>query len=76
MTAARSASPAGDPSQPMDRSKFPTPREGFVVAYFLAVSDKRRSTKFYTNVLGGELIRVAGETSPHPRTVLPNCIVT
>ena len=53
-----SDSPAGGA---LSRSKLPAPQEGFVVTFFLAVSDKRKSTDFYTKVMGGELVRDAGE---------------
>lgn len=45
----------------MKRSEFPAPREGFVVAHFITVSDKHRSTRFYTDVLSGSLVRDGGE---------------
>jgi catechol 2,3-dioxygenase-like lactoylglutathione lyase family enzyme len=45
----------------MIRSDFPAPQEGFVVAHFITVEDKRVSTKFYTEVLPGSLVRVGGD---------------
>lgn len=45
----------------MKRSEFPAPREGFVVAHFITVSDKRRSTTFYTDVMRGSLVRDGGD---------------
>jgi catechol 2,3-dioxygenase-like lactoylglutathione lyase family enzyme len=58
MTTSGSDSPTGGP---LSRSKFPAPQEGFVVTFFLAVSDKRKSTDFYTKVMGGELVHDAGD---------------
>jgi catechol 2,3-dioxygenase-like lactoylglutathione lyase family enzyme len=34
---------------------------GFVVTFLLTVIDKQRSTKFYTDILGGELVLDRGE---------------
>lgn len=49
-------------SQPeIDRSKLPFPEQGFVVAFLLTVTDKQRSTEFYTDILGGELIIDRGD---------------
>jgi lactoylglutathione lyase len=59
MTTPGSNSPTGGP---LNTSKLPAPREGFVVTLFLAVSDKRKSTDFYTKVMGGELVHDAGDT--------------
>lgn len=36
--------------------KFPTPETGFVVTHFLTVSDIKRSARFYSDVLGGEIV--------------------
>ena len=45
-------------SQPeIDRSKLPFPRQGFVVTFLLTVTDKQRSTKFYTEILGMTVYR-------------------
>jgi catechol 2,3-dioxygenase-like lactoylglutathione lyase family enzyme len=44
-----------------DRSKLPFPEQGFVVTFLLTVTDKQRSTKFYTDILGGELVIDRGE---------------
>ena len=38
------------------------PKEGFVDMHFLAVSDIARSTRFYTEVLGGSVIRDGAPT--------------
>jgi lactoylglutathione lyase len=59
MTTSGADAPTGGPP---NRSKLPAPREGFVVTFFLAVSDKRKSTDFYTKVMGGELVHDAGDT--------------
>jgi predicted enzyme related to lactoylglutathione lyase len=37
--------------------KMPTPETGFVLTHFLTVSDVKRSAQFYSNVLGGEIVR-------------------
>jgi predicted enzyme related to lactoylglutathione lyase len=34
-----------------------TPKEGFVLTHFLAVSDIRRSAEFYLQIFGGKVIR-------------------
>jgi catechol 2,3-dioxygenase-like lactoylglutathione lyase family enzyme len=36
--------------------KFPTPEMGFVLTHFLTVSDIKRSARFYSDVLGGEIV--------------------
>lgn len=35
---------------------MPLPETGFVVAHFITVSDVKRSARFYTEVLGGEVV--------------------
>ena len=44
------------PSQ-LDASGFPAPSEGFIVTQLLIVADQDRSRDFYSNVLGGKVIR-------------------
>jgi lactoylglutathione lyase len=34
-----------------------TPKEGFILAYFLTVADVKRSAEFYLRILGGKVIR-------------------
>src|SRR5712671_4879082 len=41
---------------PMDRSDFPAPEEGFVITYFLVVSDQDRSREFYKKVFDGKVL--------------------
>ena len=41
---------------------FPAPTEGFVLTHFIVVSDVERSARFYSDVLGGEVV-MAGEPS-------------
>lgn len=41
--------------------EFPAPREGIRLTHFIVVADVARSCRFYTEVLGGELVR---EESP------------
>lgn len=41
------------------------PLQGFTVAHFLTVSDVERSTQFYKNVFGGEVVR-KGDQSGAP----------
>jgi catechol 2,3-dioxygenase-like lactoylglutathione lyase family enzyme len=43
-------------------AEFPAPREGFVLTHFIVVSDVERSRRFYSEVLGGEVV-MAGEPS-------------
>ncbi len=38
-------------------AEFPAPTNGFVVAHFIVVSDVERSRRFYTEVLGAEIVR-------------------
>jgi catechol 2,3-dioxygenase-like lactoylglutathione lyase family enzyme len=38
-------------------AEFPAPKEGFVLTHFIVSNDVRRSRRFYTDVLGGELVR-------------------
>lgn len=35
---------------------FPVPREGIVLTHFIVTSDVGRSRRFYTDVLGGEVV--------------------
>jgi catechol 2,3-dioxygenase-like lactoylglutathione lyase family enzyme len=41
---------------------FPAPKEGILVTYFVVSNDIKRSRRFYTEVLGGELV-LDGEPS-------------
>lgn len=41
----------------LDASGFPAPSEGFIVTHLLIVADQDRSRDFYSNVLGGQVIR-------------------
>ena len=43
-------------------AEFPAPTEGFVLTHFIVVDDVERSARFYTDVLGGELL-MEGEPS-------------
>jgi catechol 2,3-dioxygenase-like lactoylglutathione lyase family enzyme len=43
-------------------AEFPAPREGFVLTHFIVSNDVGRSRRFYTEVLGGELV-LEGEPS-------------
>ncbi len=43
-------------------AEFPAPTEGFVLTHFIVVEDVERSARFYTDVLGGELL-LEGEPS-------------
>ena len=40
----------------MDLPDTPVPQHGFFVTHFLTVSDQAKSRKFYTEVLGGEVV--------------------
>jgi len=42
--------------------EFPAPKEGIVLTHFIVSKDVERSRRFYTDVLGGELVR-EGEPS-------------
>jgi len=37
----------------MNPNDFPAPREGFVLTYFLVVSDQDRSRRFYQTIFDG-----------------------
>ena len=37
-------------------AEFPAPKEGIVLTHFIVSSDIERSRRFYTDVLGGELV--------------------
>ena len=41
----------------LDAKGFPAPAEGFIVTHLLIVADQDRSRDFYSNVLGGQVIR-------------------
>jgi catechol 2,3-dioxygenase-like lactoylglutathione lyase family enzyme len=43
-------------------AEFPAPRQGIVLTHFIVSNDVERSRSFYTEVLGGELVR-EGEPS-------------
>ncbi|HUA49666.1 MAG TPA: VOC family protein [Solirubrobacteraceae bacterium] len=43
-------------------AELPAPTEGFVLTHFIVVSDVERSVRFYSDVLGGEVV-MAGEPS-------------
>jgi catechol 2,3-dioxygenase-like lactoylglutathione lyase family enzyme len=43
-------------------AEFPAPREGFVLTHFIVSADVERSRRFYSEVLGGEVV-MAGEPS-------------
>jgi catechol 2,3-dioxygenase-like lactoylglutathione lyase family enzyme len=43
-------------------AEFPAPTEGIVLTHFIVSDDVERSRRFYTEVLGGEIVR-AGEPS-------------
>jgi len=38
-------------------AEFPAPQEGIVLTHFIVASDVERSRRFYTDVLGGEVLR-------------------
>jgi len=40
----------------MDPSDFPAPKEGFVITYFLVVSDQDRSREFYKTIFDGKVL--------------------
>jgi catechol 2,3-dioxygenase-like lactoylglutathione lyase family enzyme len=43
-------------------AEFPAPKDGIVLTHFIVSDDVERSRRFYTDVLGGELVR-EGEPS-------------
>lgn len=43
-------------------AELPAPTEGFVLTHFIVAEDVERSARFYTDVLGGELV-MKGEPS-------------
>ena len=38
-------------------AEFPAPKEGIVLTHFIVTADVERSQRFYTDVLGGEVLR-------------------
>lgn len=44
----------------MKREDFPAPVEGFLLTHFLTVKDPKRSSAFYSGILGGQVL-VEGE---------------
>lgn len=40
----------------MPSTRMPLPESGFVVTHFLTVSDMKRSVRFYSDILGGEVV--------------------
>ncbi len=38
-------------------AKFPTPTEGITLTHFLVANDVERASRFYADVLGGEVLR-------------------
>jgi catechol 2,3-dioxygenase-like lactoylglutathione lyase family enzyme len=43
-------------------AEFPAPREGIVLTHFVVAADVERSRRFYSDVLGGDIV-LAGEPS-------------
>jgi catechol 2,3-dioxygenase-like lactoylglutathione lyase family enzyme len=43
-------------------AEFPAPNEGIVLTHFIVSEDVERSRRFYTDVLGGEVV-MDGEPS-------------
>ena len=43
-------------------ARFPIPSDGIILTHFLTAEDVERSARFYSDVLGGEIVR-AGEPS-------------
>jgi catechol 2,3-dioxygenase-like lactoylglutathione lyase family enzyme len=41
----------------LETKGFPAPSDGFIITYLLIVTDQDRSRNFYSQVLGGEVIR-------------------
>jgi catechol 2,3-dioxygenase-like lactoylglutathione lyase family enzyme len=41
----------------LQMAEFPAPKEGIVLTHFIVSNDVERSSRFYTDVLGGELVR-------------------
>jgi catechol 2,3-dioxygenase-like lactoylglutathione lyase family enzyme len=41
-------------------AEFPAPKEGIVLTHFIVSDDVDRSRRFYTEVLGGEVVRERG----------------
>ena len=39
-----------------DMADLPAPKTGFVLTHFITVSDIKRSTYFYRDILGGEVV--------------------
>lgn len=38
-------------------AEFPAPADGIVITHFIVTADAGRSRRFYTHVLGGEVLR-------------------
>ncbi len=41
----------------MKRKDFPAPEKDFVITHFLTISDFDRSRKFYSEILGGQVVK-------------------
>jgi len=49
-------------SEVLSMAEFPAPAEGIVLTHFIVSDDVGRSRRFYTEVLGGETVRVGEPT--------------
>jgi catechol 2,3-dioxygenase-like lactoylglutathione lyase family enzyme len=58
--AARIAVGEGTTPRSLQMAELPAPREGFVLTHFIVSSDLDRSRRFYTEVLGGEIVLETG----------------
>jgi lactoylglutathione lyase len=53
----RAATPDSYSPAQLDAKGFPAPGEGFIITHLLIVADQDRSRDFYSNALGGKVIR-------------------
>jgi catechol 2,3-dioxygenase-like lactoylglutathione lyase family enzyme len=50
-------------------AEFPAPTEGILLTHFIVSDDVERSRRFYTDVLGGEIINAGGGPTEDKPTV-------
>ena len=53
----------------IDFENLPSPSEGFLVTHFITVRNVARSRAFYSEILGGQVVRGAGGEPVHDQTL-------